>query len=101
MYNTVVILTKKAVNVPLAALSMDLKRVALASYNHSPKVADRFIAESLAKKNKIDIAGQRPHVRDILTRLESVLSEKNTERLAEDALLYSTLLQNAALKSGI
>ena len=85
-------------NAPLAALSMDLKRVALASYNHSFKVADRFIQESLAKKNKIDATAQRSHVRRLLTSLDSVLSQKDTAKRAEDALLYSTLLQNAALK---
>lgn len=81
----------------LAALSMDLKRVALASYNHSERVADRFIQESLVKKNEIDPALQRPHVRRLLADLEAMLSQKNTLKLAEDALLYSTLFQNAAL----
>jgi len=85
-------------NVQLAALSMDLKRVALASYNHSSKVADRFIRESLTKKNSIDIAAQRQHIRRLLTNLDDMLSQKDTVRLAEDALLYSTLLQNAALQ---
>lgn len=85
-------------NLPLAALSMDLKRVALASYNHSFKVADRFIQESLAKKNRIDAAQERPHIKRLLTSLDAVLSQKDSGKLAEDALLYSTLLQNAALK---
>lgn len=85
-------------NLQLAALSMDLKRVALASYNHSSKVADRFIQESLAKKNKIDVTAQRSHVQRLLTSLDAVLSQKDSGKLAEDALLYSTLLQNAALK---
>jgi len=83
---------------PLAALSLDLKRVAMASYNHSDKVASRFIQESLDKKNKIDPTLHRPHVRHLLTTLDAVLSQKDTLKLAEDALLYSTLLQNAALK---
>ena len=57
----------------LAELSMDLKRVALASYSRSFKVAELFIAESLAKKNKIDMTVQRSNIQ------------------------HSTLLQNAAL----
>jgi len=77
---------------------MDLKRVALASYNHSSKLADRFIQESLAKKNSIDMTRERLHVRRLLTSLDDILSQKDTAKLAEDALLYSTLLQNAALK---
>lgn len=85
-------------HVSLAALSMDLKRVALASYNHSFKVADRFIQESLVKKNRIDVARERLHIQRLLTSLDAVLSQKDTAKLAEDALLYSTLLQNAALK---
>ena len=76
---------------------MDLKRVALASYNHSEKVAGRFIAESLAKKNKIGVNYERPNVQRLLTSLDDVLSQKDSGKLAEDALLYSTLLQNAAL----
>jgi hypothetical protein len=85
-------------NLPLAALSMDLKRVALASYHRSHAVADRFIQESLAKKNKIDVNQERPNVQRLLASLDDVLSQRNSEKLAEDALLYSTLLQNAALK---
>lgn len=85
-------------NLPLAALSMDLKRVALASYKHSFKVADMFIQESLAKKNKIDVTREQPHVKHLLSSLDAVLSQKDKAKLAEDALLYSTLLQNAALK---
>jgi hypothetical protein len=84
-------------DVSLAALSMDLKRVALALYAHSDKVADRFIHESLEKKNRIDVTALRPHVRRLLTNLDTVLAQKDKEKLAEDALLYSTLLQNAAL----
>ena len=81
----------------LAELSMDLKRVALASYNHSDKVAGRFIIESLHKKKNIDITVLRPHIRRLLTNLDEVLSQRDPVKLAEDALLYSTLLQNAAL----
>jgi len=76
---------------------MDLKRVALASYNHSDKMAGRFIAESLHKKKNIDLTVLRPHIRRLLTNLDEVLSQKDPVKLAEDALLYSTLLQNAAL----
>ena len=84
-------------NISLGALSMDLKRVALASYNHSDKVAGRFITESLEKKKNIDMTILRPHIQRLLTNLDAVLSQKDTSKLAEDALLYSTLLQNAAL----
>lgn len=85
-------------NLQLAALSMDLKRVALASYNHSFRVADRFIQESLAKKHAIDAGLHPPHIRRLLANLDAVLSQQDSAKLAEDALLYSTLFQNAALK---
>jgi hypothetical protein len=85
-------------NMQLAALSMDLKRVAMAAHNRSQHVADRFIAESIAEKNRIDITNQKPHIRAILTNLVNILSQKDTGNLSEDALLYSILLQNAALK---
>ncbi len=81
----------------LAALSMDLKRVALGYHRNSLPTATRFTTESLQKVKSIDSSQVPTYVKKILNNLEAVLKQTDKERLAEDALMYSTLLQNAVL----
>ena len=85
-----------AVQILLASLAMDLKRVAMASYRNSENVAARFIKESLMRKKELDRVATRPHIRLLLSRLDDALAQKDSKRRAEDALMYSTLFQNAA-----
>lgn len=81
----------------LAALSMDLKRVALSYQSHSRPTAARFATESLNKMRTIDPASVPNYIKKILDRLEEILGQVDKEKVAEDALMYSTILQNAAL----
>ena len=76
---------------------MDLKRVALGYFRGSDKTADIFLKEALKKKKEIKPTSVKPYIRDILKKLEN-LKFSDRERAAEDALMYSTILQNAALK---
>jgi hypothetical protein len=79
----------------LGALSMDLKRVALGYFRGSNLMAERFFEEALKRKNEIDIKELKPYLVKYLNKLENVKKEDNN-KAAEDALLYSTLFQNAA-----
>ncbi|OGH26974.1 MAG: hypothetical protein A2186_04165 [Candidatus Levybacteria bacterium RIFOXYA1_FULL_41_10] len=78
---------------------MDLKRVALGYYHGSNKTAERFFDEALERRREIELSGVKPYVRKLLLKLDSIKKEKDVSRRAEDALMYSTLFQNAALSN--
>ena len=79
----------------LSALAMDLKRVALGYFRGSTTMADRFFMEALKRRNEIDHASLKPYLIHLLNNMENLPKEEQ-KRAAEDALLYSTLFQNAA-----
>ena len=86
--------------IALGSLAMDLKRVAMGYYRRSEAMADRFLEEALKTKEEIDERSVEPHIRKILAGIK-LLHRKNKScadkmDIAEDALMYSTLLQNAA-----
>lgn len=83
----------------LAALSMDVKRIALAYHENSLETGDRFVEESLKKIKVIDSTEFPKHVKKILNSLEKILLHNDKQKVAEDALMYSTILQNASLCS--
>ncbi len=77
------------------ALAMDLKRVALGYHRGSDAMAERFFEEALLRRNELDLQTVRPYLVKILQNLENI-KKQNKEKSAEDALLYSTLFQNAS-----
>lgn len=83
--------------IALSSLAMDLKRVALGYHRGSVATADRFLSEALRRREEIDTASIKPYVKKLLMKLDALQSEKDKTRVAEDALMYSTLFQNAAL----
>ena len=83
----------------ISSLAMDLKRVALGYYRGSERTAERFVAEAL--KRKEEIKEVPPYLEKILTSLPQKLSQKDKSRLAEDALMYSTIFQNYVVTSKV
>ena len=83
--------------IALSSLSMDLKRAALGFHRGSTEMAERFFEEALKRKKEVDLREVKPYIKDLLNKLENIKNEKDKQRLAEDALMYSTLFQNAAL----
>lgn len=84
--------------IALSSLALDLKRVAIAYHRKSEKVAERFFDEALKRKKEIDLSKIKPYVAVLLSKFESIKLEKDHQKRAEDALMYSFLFQNAALK---
>lgn len=82
----------------LGSMAMDLKRVALGYYKGSFKTADIFLKEALKRKSEIKSGSVRPHIEKILKKIDSLNKLKDKKKAAEDALMYSTILQNATLK---
>ena len=80
--------------IALESLVMDLKRVALGYHRGSLKMANRFSEEALKRKNEIDLANVKPYIKVLLTRLDIILINKDPNKIADDTLMTSTLLQN-------
>ena len=83
----------------ISSLSMDLKRVALGFYRGSDSTAKRFREEALKRAYEIDKVKVKPYLRDFLNKLPGILNHKDGERVAEDALMYSTIFQNYAIRN--
>lgn len=81
----------------LGALSMDLKRAALGYYRNSDKTAQRFLDEALKRKNEIETKDLKPYLIVYLEKVSSLPRVKDKAEVAEDALMYSTIFQNAAI----
>lgn len=77
---------------------MDLKRVALGLHRGSISMAERFMEEALKRKRELDIKSLKPYLQKLIFKMEDSLKHNDNERKSEDALMYSTLFQNASLK---
>ena len=82
----------------IESLAMDLKRVAMGLQRGSTKMADRFKAEALQRESELERVTNDAYIQKIIMGSRASL-EANSERTPEDALMYSTLLQNYAQKN--
>ena len=82
--------------IALSSLAMDLKRVALGYHRGSNVMGERFLSEALKRKTEVDVSVVKPYVKKLLEKIEFLVNEKDKQKLAEDALMYSTLFQNAS-----
>lgn len=85
----------------LGALALDLRRVAQGYYRGSEAMAIRFAEEALLRKKELQNVDIKPYLQKLLSKLENMFKEKDHKKLAEDALMYSVLFQNAAVKGKI
>lgn len=81
----------------LESLSMDLFRVAVGYHRGSTKMAERFKEESLKRIFEVEQESMKPYMQKILRRLTVLFKENNTDQVAEDVLMYSTLIRNYCL----
>ena len=82
----------------LESLAMDLKRVALGFHRRSNTMAERFMQEAMARKKEIKKESIDKYVLRLLSKMEESFKTSDNSKKAEDALMYSTLFQNASLK---
>jgi hypothetical protein len=80
----------------LGALALDLKRVATGYFRGSNVMAEKFYTEALKRKNELDNKKLKPYLIKFLNKLDN-LNKQEKVKAAEDALLYSTIFQNAAI----
>ena len=81
----------------LSSLSLDLRRSAQGYFRGSTKMADRFLDEAFERKREADLLSIKPYLKTLLGKMEGIRSEPNLEAKAEQALMLSTLFQNASL----
>lgn len=82
--------------IALSSLALDLKRVAVGYHRGSFAMADRFLEEAQKRSEEIDISIVKPYVAKLLANMKKISQKK--EKIADDALLYSILFQNASLR---
>ncbi len=83
--------------IALSSLAMDLKRIAMGYHNGSIPMTKRFFTEALKRKKEIDQKSLKPYLKKLLGKLDGLTSQKDNQKIAEDALMYSILFQNASL----
>ena len=75
---------------------MDLKRVALGIYKKSYGTADRFLSEAIKRQKEIDKTKLLPYMQTIIKNI-GILADQDNAQKADDALMYSTRIQNYVL----
>lgn len=84
--------------IAIESLAMDLKRVAIGLHRGSHEMSERFKTEALAREKELESRGiQDMYLSRIVSGCRETLTSTD-ERVAEDALMYSTLFQNYAQK---
>lgn len=81
----------------LSALSMDLKRLAIATFRGSFVMASKFKEETRKRRNEVNINELEPYMKNVLSKISILLSSYDQDRIAEDGLMYSTIIQNYVL----
>ncbi len=83
-------------NAILGTLALDLKRAALGYHRGSSAMANKFFEEALKRRKEIDSKTVKPYIAGFLRNMGKIKNEKIKEKAAEEALLYSTIFQNAS-----
>ena len=81
----------------LSSLALDLKRAAIGYNRGSEKMAQKFLDEAIKRKNEVDESSVKSYIGRLLEKVDLLGRNKNPNRIAEDALMLSTLFQNASL----
>jgi hypothetical protein len=78
----------------IGALAMDLKRVAMAKYDGSEKVAERFWQEVIKRKTEVLKTELPNYLKNLYVQIEN-----NNDK--DNLLMYSVVLQNYARRKQI
>lgn len=81
----------------LSSLAMDLKRAALGWHRNSNVMAEKFFSEALKRKSEVDENKVNGYIKIILNYIEKNNEFNDTSIKAENALMYSILIQNFVL----
>lgn len=76
----------------LESVALDLKRVALGAHSNSTKMTERFLQEVYKRNELVDKEVLSSSCKKVLSHMKVQLKNSSRQRLADDALLYSTLI---------
>lgn len=82
----------------IESLAMDLKRVALGLQRNSLSTANKFKEEAFERAHELEGQNLNEYLKKLLLYMKKMI-QGTSERVAEDALMLSTLFQNFALKN--
>lgn len=82
----------------ISSLAMDLKRVALSYHRGSKNTAERFSSEAEKRIEELDLKEVKPYIARALKDVKVLLKGKKDD-IAEDMLMYSTILLNYVISS--
>ncbi|QQG40915.1 MAG: hypothetical protein HYV37_01160 [Candidatus Levyibacteriota bacterium] len=82
----------------IESLAMDLKRVALGLHRGSFNMANRFREEAFQRAAELENLNPNNYLKKLLLYMKKMITG-TSERVAEDALMLSTLFQNFAIKN--
>jgi hypothetical protein len=80
----------------LESIALDLKRVAIGTQAHSLKMSERFLQEVFKRRKMLVEAELSEPIKSSLNHMEMKLFDKNSTRLAEDALMFSNIFLSFA-----
>ena len=83
--------------IALSSLALDLKRVAISYFKGSDKVAERFLKEAFLRRDEVQENKIKKYLVKLLDDLDNFKCEKDKKKVAEDALMYSKLFENASV----
>lgn len=82
----------------IESLAMDLRRVALGLHRGSLNMVNRFREEALKRAAELENQNPNAYLKKLLLYMKKMITG-TSDRVAEDALMLSTLFQNFALKN--
>lgn len=82
----------------IESLAMDLKRVAIGLHRGSLNMANRFKEEAFKRARELEGQNPNDYLKKLLLCMKKMING-TADRVAEDALMLSTLFQNFALKN--
>lgn len=82
----------------IESLAMDLKRIALGLHRNSFAMANRFKEEAFKRARELESQNPSDYLKKLLSYMKKMI-QGSDDRVAEDALMLSTLFQNFALKN--
>lgn len=81
----------------LESLAMDLKRVAIGNHRKSYAMANKFYEEATKRIDELNVSSLKKYLLDILDSIKKMRG-KDPDIISEQALMYSTLIQNYTQK---
>ncbi len=81
----------------LASIALDLNRVAIGINRGSEMMAKRFFQEALVRKSEISANEIPTYITNIIGKIDQ--NTNLDKQFAEDALMYSTILENFVVKN--